>query len=126
MALITPRTSASVWYCTRAARRSGPIWAARKYISICSNQVSTFDDIVSTSGGLTHSGPSILPRSPFRRSVVIRAARKYISICPNPVSTFDHIVSISGGLTHSGPSILPRSPFVALVGATWLQNITKS
>ncbi|KRX37575.1 hypothetical protein T09_5034 [Trichinella sp. T9] len=28
-------------------------------------EVSTFNNMVSISGGLAHSGPSILPRSPF-------------------------------------------------------------
>ncbi|KRY08384.1 hypothetical protein T12_4013, partial [Trichinella patagoniensis] len=52
--------------------------AGRKYSSMCSNQVSTFDTMVSTSGGLTRSGPSILPRSPF---VAPSGARLIRTIC---------------------------------------------
>ncbi|KRX89173.1 hypothetical protein T4C_5679 [Trichinella pseudospiralis] len=57
---MTARTSASVWYCTRI-----DIPAALKYNSMCSNHVYTQDDSVGTSGGLTHSDPSVLPCSPF-------------------------------------------------------------
>ncbi|KRX14209.1 hypothetical protein T07_6270 [Trichinella nelsoni] len=65
MALITFRTSASVWYWIRAARLSWAIRAARNHKSMCSKQVATFDNMVITSCGLTHSETSILPLSPF-------------------------------------------------------------